>query len=321
MTPYLTVKTPLRRMSREELPTKIWNSPGSTTSFMAASSKASSFGPRSKLTVVDGARLQEDLAESLELEDGPDDRGQRVVDVELRDLRPGARPGIRDRAGDPDRPVGRDRPGIDPQIRVFERRVAQSETEREERIARKVEVAVEPAGRPVIVDERKLPDGQRKGDGQTARGIGVAPQDVGDGPAALLAGVPGHEDGVRGLDPLGHGDRAPAVDDDDGRRARRRHPPDHLRLPPRQSNIGPVPGLAFLDPGRDDRQVRSAGQPDRLADRAFTAAAVLPAAAFGVADGRPRRRGPLPDPVEEGDLARRPVRCSRRAAPRRRPAR
>jgi len=41
-----------------------------------------------------GAGLEKDLPESLELENGPDDRGETIVEVELDDLRSGDGTGV-----------------------------------------------------------------------------------------------------------------------------------------------------------------------------------------------------------------------------------
>ena len=57
------------------------------------------------------------------------------------------------------------------------------------------EVAVGAIGHAVAGEGRELGDGFIERDGETAGGIVVAGEDVGDGGAAFFAGIPGFEDG------------------------------------------------------------------------------------------------------------------------------
>ena len=93
-------------------------------------------------------------------------------------------------------PAGPDDRRIDRKSRILEGRVAQPEAERKERLPGEIEVVVAAAGRLVIVDERQLPLRDGKGDRQSAGGIVVAPQHVGDRGASDLARIPDVDHGA-----------------------------------------------------------------------------------------------------------------------------
>ena len=86
-----------------------------------------------------------------------------------------------------------------------ERGVAETVTERIQRFVRLVDVGALPmrpaTGDLVCVEDRDLPGRPRVGDGKLASGARHAGQHVGDRPAALLTGKPGHQHCVgRGVD-------------------------------------------------------------------------------------------------------------------------
>ena len=164
-------------------------------------------------------------------------------------------------------PVGADLARLDAQARVLERRVAQPEPEREERLAGEVEVVVAAAGRLVVVDERQLPLGHRERDRQPAGRVGVAEEDVRHGVAALLARIPGVDDRADAVEPPRHRDGAAADQDDDDRLAGRGDGLDQLLLAAGQREERAVAELPFLDAGDDDGDVALAGERDRGRDR------------------------------------------------------
>ena len=152
------------------------------------------------------------------------------------------------------------------EIRVFERRVAQPEAEGKQRLPCQVEIVVASARRLVVVAQRHLTLGHRERDGQTARGIRVAEEHVGDGRATHFARVPDVDDGADVLEPW-HRDRAAADEHDHRRLSRRRDGPNHLLLTPGQRERRPVAKLAFLDARDDDRHVAAPSDRDGTVDR------------------------------------------------------
>ena len=78
---------------------------------------------------------------------------------------------------EPSAPISADRS----RGRVLERRVAQPEAERKERLPGEVDVVVAAAGRLVVVVERQLAFGHRERDRQPARRVVVAEEHVRDG--------------------------------------------------------------------------------------------------------------------------------------------
>src|SRR5205807_7905199 len=92
-----------------------------------------------------------------------------------------------------------DRVGGDRERRVGERRIAQSVAERKERLTGEIDIVVTPARGLVIIAQRQLARGQGERDREAARGVGIAKQHVGQGVAALLAGIPHVEQGGNAL--------------------------------------------------------------------------------------------------------------------------
>src|SRR5207248_6813922 len=76
---------------------------------------------------------------------------------------------------------------FDGERRIDEVGVAESESEREQRLARAVEVIVAATGRLVIVHEWELACGTRERDRQPSRGSHVTKQHLGHGLSAHLA--------------------------------------------------------------------------------------------------------------------------------------
>ena len=226
-----------------------------------------------------------DAREAAKHDDRARDAREHVTDVELHDLVAGAVPGVGDRGADRDargiagrartgarggaRGERRHRHGVgrDAEVRVLERRVAQPVAEREEWLAGEVEVVVTATGRLVVVREWQLPFAHREGDRQSAGGILATEEHVGDGVAALLAGIPGEDDAADLVDPPRHRDRAATDDDDDRRRAGRGDGGISSSCSAGEREEGAIAELPFLDSCDDNRDLTAPRDRDGAVDR------------------------------------------------------
>ena len=105
------------------------------------------------------------------------------------------------------------------EVGVVELRVAQAVAERVERLA--PEIPVGAAGHRVVLEVGQVGRGAIEGHGQPAGRVVVAEQDIGDGGAARLAGIPRLQDGARMSVRPGQSDRAAGeVDENDGHAGR-----------------------------------------------------------------------------------------------------
>src|SRR6185312_10007923 len=142
------------------------------------------------------------------------------ADVELRDLRPPPPAHVGDLEGDGGARLARDRLGRDRQCAVLEARVREAVSEGEERLLpRLVEVAVAEED-PCLVNDlfggaRVIAGGDGavgktafEGDRQLPRRRYLAEQRLGERRPALLARVPGFDDGGDVVDESGHVDAA-----------------------------------------------------------------------------------------------------------------
>src|SRR5215216_1057056 len=149
-----------------------------------------------------GAGVERDTLEAAQPPHGLRDARHRIVDVELHDVVPPPRAGVLDCDARPETPLRRDARRAEPEVRDLEGRVAQAETELEQRVASQ-EVAIprvpperraaRPSGRLVVVVDRYLADPDRERDGQLAARVDLAEHHVGDSVARLHPREPGLE--------------------------------------------------------------------------------------------------------------------------------
>lgn len=150
--------------------------------------------------------------------------------------------------------------------------VAQTIAEGEQGCA--LEIAVGAVGHVVVVERRQLAVVLIEGDRQLAAGVVIAEKNVGHGRASLLAGIPGLQDGIAGLQLGGKGHGAAAAVDQHDFLAGLMERLEEIALDGRQLNAGAVAvveaylrdlGFLALEIGRyaaDEHH--GAGIPDRV---------------------------------------------------------
>src|SRR5690242_6086098 len=138
-----------------------------------------------KLNVLAFARRERDALEVFQLHDRPRHRAHQVVNVELHDLVARSLAAVGD--GDADLRFARhaNLRRINFQVRIRERRVAEPEPERKQRLLVREEIPATRSWLAVVV-KRKLAHRTRKTDRQFARRIVITEQNVGDSGARLL---------------------------------------------------------------------------------------------------------------------------------------
>ncbi len=174
------------------------------------------------------------------------------MQVELCDFVTGPRAAVAHGAIDPRCHRGLAINLFDAQVTVGERRVAQPESEGEERLPREIEIVVAASGGFVVVVERQLTFSHGKGDRQTRRWIHIAKEHIGDRMSALLAGVPHIHDRIDAIEPRRHRDRTPADERHDHRCASRRDGANQRFLSPGQREHGAIAEFALFQPGHDN---------------------------------------------------------------------
>jgi hypothetical protein len=203
--------------------------------------------------------------ESAQLHDRARDGRQHIPDVELHDLVAAVRPGVGHDAADGGRLSRPDGRRLDAQIRVLERRVAESVAEGEQRHAGQIDVVVASARRLVVVVERQLAFRHRKRQRQASGGIRASEDRVRHGVTAGLTRIPRVDDGGDAFQPW-HGDGAAANEDDDRRLARRRDGLDQFGLAAGQPELRPVAKLALLHAADNHHGIAGGCGCDRLTD-------------------------------------------------------
>ncbi len=146
-----------------------------------------------KLNHLAGAWLKMNALESAKGANGRA-RNIRKLQIELHDFVARDLPRIRHRHEDIERIRGGDLRVRQGEIAVLECCVAQTVSERPERLA--FEIAIRAAFHRVVLEVGQLVNILIERHGQTSRGIVLAAQRLGNSGSAFLAGVPSFDDGV-----------------------------------------------------------------------------------------------------------------------------
>ena len=133
---HLTISSPRSRMSFDDAPIMTRNAPGSTTHLLLAIEHPQLLRSEPEADLARSAAIQREALKAFQLDDRPRHRREQIADVELHDLVAGARAGVSHRAPHHRGSGGVNRRRLDAQVRILERRVTQSEPEREQRHAR-----------------------------------------------------------------------------------------------------------------------------------------------------------------------------------------
>ena len=191
-------------------PTMMSKMPGSTTRCMSRFSMESMSGVMVNSTVFFSPGFSVMRWNPFSCMTGLRDRGDLLVDVQLRDFVAVARSGVGDVHADFGGSVRDDLRGLDAQVVEAKCRVAQPVAEGKERLARAEGVGAV-GRRLVIVEVGQIANRVRERDGQFSAGIHIAEQNVGRGGAAFLAEIPAFKNRRNVLGDVVDGERT-AVD-------------------------------------------------------------------------------------------------------------